>query len=746
MSDTLGRLVVRIEADIASAASDIQKMRRHADELGSSFASAGSMVRSAMGALGISVGISQVVALTKATIDAADSLQEMSQKISLSVKDLTAYKLMAEQSGTSLDGVAMAVKGLSKYMLTHREEMAAAGISTESTTAALRDMADLVKDMPEGLDRTALATKTLGKGGTDMIPVLIKGSQYLDESRKKTEELGAAMEKFAPQADKFNDNLANIGVASDKLKVTMLQGIVEALNTTIKQFDLAREAGLNYAQALSGIGIRGMGESREDSAKNAYAHIKELQGEQEKLRAGQEMFRKVGATHLAENADVAIAGIDKKIEYYKKLQASVALAGSEGAYSNEGRAGSGNQSAKALARAKILTGGEDKPARSGAGPADLADQESAFLGGLRVQANRAEGDVTVLSRTLEAISSGPAKKFSEATKDAAISLAMQADEAIAAASAARRFADMAEDLAEAQRYVAESSAEFARRNEESVESLRFEGEAIGMTSHQREKANAFRQIERDLNDEIIKQRRILALEDPAKIEATVASLRANAEATKAAWADAYDANTAKADDWATGAKAAMDSYADATTPAQQANALLTKSFKSVEDALVEFARTGKLDFKGLVDSILADIVRIQAQNLTKEISGMFGGAISSSGGGVNWGGLIGSFFGGSSTGAGGGGGDTGDAWGALAAGVLGSFATGTDYVPQTGLYRLHQGEAVVPAAQNTSDAQSARPITTNISFSISGQTDARTQQQIAAQTGLAVQRALRRNT
>jgi hypothetical protein len=34
--------------------------------------------------------------------------------------------------------------------------------------------------------------------------------------------------------------------------------------------------------------------------------------------------------------------------------------------------------------------------------------------------------------------------------------------------------------------------------------------------------------------------------------------------------------------------------------------------------------------------------------------------------------------------------------------LLGSFATGTDYVPQTGLYRLHQGEAVIPAAQNGS--------------------------------------------
>ena len=36
---------------------------------------------------------------------------------------------------------------------------------------------------------------------------------------------------------------------------------------------------------------------------------------------------------------------------------------------------------------------------------------------------------------------------------------------------------------------------------------------------------------------------------------------------------------------------------------------------------------------------------------------------------------------------------------ASSAGVTG-YATGTDYVPETGIYLLHEGEAVIPAAQN----------------------------------------------
>ena len=37
-----------------------------------------------------------------------------------------------------------------------------------------------------------------------------------------------------------------------------------------------------------------------------------------------------------------------------------------------------------------------------------------------------------------------------------------------------------------------------------------------------------------------------------------------------------------------------------------------------------------------------------------------------------------------------------------------SFAVGTNYVPRTGLYQLHQGEAVIPAAQNTRQRRTHR--------------------------------------
>lgn len=71
------------------------------------------------------------------------------------------------------------------------------------------------------------------------------------------------------------------------------------------------------------------------------------------------------------------------------------------------------------------------------------------------------------------------------------------------------------------------------------------------------------------------------------------------------------------------------------------------------------------------------------------------------------------------------------------------YATGTDYVPRTGLALLHKGEAVIPAAQNTGSWGGAK--VTNV-FHITGPTDRRSQAQIAAAAGMGVQRALARNT
>ncbi|NUB24708.1 tape measure protein [Azospirillum brasilense] len=97
----------------------------------------------------------------------------------------------------------------------------------------------------------------------------------------------------------------------------------------------------------------------------------------------------------------------------------------------------------------------------------------------------------------------------------------------------------------------------------------------------------------------------------------------------------WDDDLKRAKDWGSGMKRALQDYAEsATDAAKNAEDLFTNSFKSMEDALVEFVKTGKLDFKSLADSIVADIARITIrQSITGPLAQMMGGAMGGGGGG-----------------------------------------------------------------------------------------------------------------
>lgn len=95
-----------------------------------------------------------------------------------------------------------------------------------------------------------------------------------------------------------------------------------------------------------------------------------------------------------------------------------------------------------------------------------------------------------------------------------------------------------------------------------------------------------------------------------------------------------------------GGKLALNNYLETVSnTASQVGGLVTNVFKGMEDALVSFVETGKLDFGKLADSIVRDMIRIQVQ---QSIMTPLAEASRGSGGVV---GMLSKLFGGSSSAA-----------------------------------------------------------------------------------------------
>jgi lambda family phage tail tape measure protein len=97
-------------------------------------------------------------------------------------------------------------------------------------------------------------------------------------------------------------------------------------------------------------------------------------------------------------------------------------------------------------------------------------------------------------------------------------------------------------------------------------------------------------------------------------------------------------NLAASQEFSAGWREAFQNYADeAENSARQASDYFSTFTKGWEDAIVNFVRTGKLSFKDLANSMIAEFAKIQAQKMFVQL---FGGAGNAGGG------LLGSLFGG----------------------------------------------------------------------------------------------------
>lgn len=178
----------------------------------------------ALGALAPAVTIGGITALAMKSLEAADAMNDLSQRTGVSVEALSRFKKAAGMSGTDIDSVA---KSLAKFSRTLYEGKAGKALATlglsakdasgklQSADAIMLEVANKFKAMPDGIEKTALSMQLFGKSGAEMIPMLNMGGDAI-------EKMGGKMTTaFAQKADEYND------------KLTMIQGKIGGMATSL---------------------------------------------------------------------------------------------------------------------------------------------------------------------------------------------------------------------------------------------------------------------------------------------------------------------------------------------------------------------------------------------------------------------------------------------------------------------------------------------------------------------------------
>lgn len=669
---------------LSSAANDAKfQLQAATDRLGmlgsvlGKLGPAGLLAGASIAALGVGI-----TALVMPVARVGDEFFKLSQKTGVSVEALTALDYAAKLSDVSTEGLTKALQRLSVALFDSRFEGGEGGKALKSlgvaatdasgqirpTEQVLLDLAEKFADMPDGADKAALAMKLFGKEGLSIIPFLNQGREGITALMEEAQRLGLVMsEDVARASEVFNDNLTRLSAIFEGVQrqigaavipvladfteqVILAQGETGSFSNELQRITANREATLAFLESVaSGLAfiaesavlakrviaqpfdsLSVVGKDIETwfktevlkSAKNYGFNAQAVDAEIAKLKAARDDYVRAANDRLF-NINQNPGYVDRVQKFFDEQRRTVRVMGQKFVLDTEAQAREVQAIYDKLlptlprpARAPLsldLTGFE-KPK-----PAEKLNEGEGFLNQLRTRLTRTQdGEAAELrARALQIEAKGYQGVAAEAEQY------IQVLEAIERQKEANKAFDAYEKEEAASHKVTEG---LIGNNRQRIEALQLQREMLDLSDTERavlqartdlEKAAASARKEANqIEDAGLRVQTLEAINDALARQLPIVEdlVRANADYQRS---------------FEYGAKSALKSYIDdATNAAKRAQQVTVNAFRSMEDALTRFVMTGKLDFRSLADSIVADLVRIQIQRaITLPLANWLGSVI-----------------------------------------------------------------------------------------------------------------------
>ncbi len=203
-------------------------------------------VAASVGAAAITATTAATVAGTKAFIEGvastasyADSIDKLSQKMGFGVESFQEWQYVAQISGTNMESLKAGMKTLATAVETGSEAFDKLGLSQEQLAGMSQEevfdaTVRALMNVEDQTERTYLASQLLGKGATELGPMLNMTEEDLDSLKQQVHDLnGVLSEEQVKAGAAFQDSLLGMQTAMDGLKNNMLSEFLPAFTTTM---------------------------------------------------------------------------------------------------------------------------------------------------------------------------------------------------------------------------------------------------------------------------------------------------------------------------------------------------------------------------------------------------------------------------------------------------------------------------------------------------------------------------------
>lgn len=198
------------------------------------------------------------------TINYADTVSDLAAKYGVSTDAISEMQYIADQSGTTVEGMTSAMTMLYNRAKENSEAFKELGVDVKDNNGNFKAMDELfyetigaLNNLEDGNAKNAYMLETFGRSAMSVGEVVRKSSEELAQMRQEAHDLGIVMsEETVQSASDFNDELAVLKLQGKSALAELIAGTQDAEEKLQNFFDSVLERLEDYIPKFANFAVR----------------------------------------------------------------------------------------------------------------------------------------------------------------------------------------------------------------------------------------------------------------------------------------------------------------------------------------------------------------------------------------------------------------------------------------------------------------------------------------------------------